>query len=169
TAYGRDDAQLVQAQLAEAGITVRIETTELTQYVDRWLKADFDVATGLNGGGPDPDFYVYRYFTNDGNLNFVTSYQNSVSSDAIKQGRATTDVAKRQDLYTTAQKELVQGVPFIWPLVGRDYVATLPTTKGFTHLPTGSITYLRQTWPNKYRAGGPSRGDGLPREGPSLL
>src|SRR5438309_984285 len=148
-AYGKDEAQLVQAQLAEAGITVKIETTELTQYVDRWLKADFDVATGLNGGGPDPDFYVYRYFTNDGNLNFVTSYQNSVSSDAIKQGRATTDVAKRKDLYTTAQKELVNGVPFIWLFVGRDYVATLPTTKGFTHLPTGSIIYLRQTWLDK--------------------
>jgi peptide/nickel transport system substrate-binding protein len=147
--YGKDVAQLVQAQLAEAGITVKIETTEFTQYVDRWLKADFDVATGLNGGGPDPDFYVFRYFTNDGNLNFITSYQNTVSSDAIKQARATTDVAKRKALYTTAQQELVAGVPFIWLFVGRDYVATLPTTKGFTHLPTGSIIYLRQTWLDK--------------------
>jgi peptide/nickel transport system substrate-binding protein len=148
-AYGKDVAQLVQAQLAEAGVTVKIETIEFTQYVDRWLKADFDVATGLNGGGPDPDFYVFRYFTDDGNLNFVTSWKNPVSSDAIKQGRATTDVAKRKDLYTTAQKELVNGVPFIWLFVGRDYIATLPTTKGFTHLPTGSIIYLRQTWLDK--------------------
>src|SRR5439155_1198864 len=82
--------------------------------IDRWLKADFDMAPGLNGGGPDPDFYVYRYFTDDGNLNFVTSYKNPVSSDAIKQARASTDPAKRKDLYTTAQKELVNGVPFIW-------------------------------------------------------
>ncbi|TME27957.1 MAG: ABC transporter substrate-binding protein [Chloroflexi bacterium] len=148
-AYGKDIAQLVQAQLAEAGITLKIETTELTQYVDRWLKADFDMATGLNGGGPDPDFYVYRYFTDDGNLNFVTSYKNPVSSDAIKTARATTDPAKRKDLYTTAQKELVNGVPFIWLFVGRDYNATLPTTKGFTHLPNGSIIYLRQTWLDK--------------------
>lgn len=148
-AYGKDEAQLVQAQLAEAGITVKIDAIELTQYVDRWLKADFDMATGLNGGGPDPDFYVYRYFTDDGNLNFVTSYKNPVSSDAIKQARAATDPAKRKDLYTTAQKELVNGVPFIWLFVGRDYVATLPTTKGFTHLPTGSIIYLRQTWLDK--------------------
>src|SRR5256714_5038281 len=147
--YGKDIAQLVQAQLAEAGIAVKIETTELTQYVDRWLKADFDMATGLNGGGPDPDFYVYRYFTDDGNLNFVTSYKNPVSSEAIKTARPTTDTAKRQDLYTTAQKELVNGVPFIWLFVGRDYSATLPTTKGFTHLPNGSIIYLRQTWLDK--------------------
>jgi len=148
-AYGKDEAQLVQAQLAEVGITVKIDPIELTQYVDRWLKADFDMATGLNGGGPDPDFYVYRYFTDDGNLNFVTSYKNPVSSDAIKQARASTDPAKRKDLYTTAQKELVNGVPFIWLFVGRDYNATLPTTKGFTHLPNGSIIYLRQTWLDK--------------------
>src|SRR5881296_2228283 len=148
-AYAKDIAQLVQAQLAEAGVKMKIETLEFTQWVDRWLKADFDMAPGLNGGGPDPDFYVFRYFTDDGNLNFVTSYQNAVSSDAIKAARATTDVAKRKELYTTAQKELVNGVPFIWLYVGRDYNATLPTTKGFTHLPNGSIIYLRQTWLDK--------------------
>jgi peptide/nickel transport system substrate-binding protein len=148
-AYAKDIAQLVQAQLAEIGVTMKIETLEFTQWVERWLKADFDMAPGLNGGGPDPDFYVFRYFTDDGNLNFVTSYKNPISSDAIKQARATTDVAKRKDLYTTAQKELVNGVPFIWLYVGRDYNATLPTTKGFIHLPTGSVIYLRQTWLDK--------------------
>ncbi len=148
-AYAKDIAQLVQAQLAEIGVTMKIETLEFTQWVDRWLKADFDMAPGLNGGGPDPDFYIFRYFTDDGNLNFVTSYKNPISSDAIKAARATTDVAKRKELYTTAQKELVNGVPFIWLYVGRDYNATLPTTKGFIHLPTGSVIYLRQTWLDK--------------------
>src|SRR5256886_2566677 len=148
-AYAKDIAQLVQAHLAEAGVTMKIETLEFTQWVDRWLKADFDMAPGLNGGGPDPDFYVFRYFTDDGNLNFVTSYKNPTSSDAIKAARATTDAAKRKDLYATAQKELVNGVPFIWLYVGRDYFGLLPATKGFTHLPTGSIIYLRQTWLDK--------------------
>jgi peptide/nickel transport system substrate-binding protein len=147
--YAKDIAQLVQAQLAEIGVTMKIETLEFTQWVERWLKADFDMAPGLNGGGPDPDFYIFRYFTDDGNLNFVTSYKNPISSDAIKAGRATTDVAKRKELYTTAQKELVNGVPFIWLYVGRDYNAMLPTTKGFIHLPTGSVIYLRQTWLDK--------------------
>ncbi|HEY9326411.1 MAG TPA: ABC transporter substrate-binding protein [Candidatus Limnocylindria bacterium] len=147
--YGKAEAELVQAQLAEAGITVKIEAIELNQYVDRWLKSDFDMATGLNGGGPDPDFYVFRYFTDDGNLNQIVGYKNPISSDAIKQARASSDAAKRKELYTTAQKELVNGVPFVWLFVGRDYNATLPTTKGFIHLPTGSIIYLRQTWLDK--------------------
>jgi peptide/nickel transport system substrate-binding protein len=148
-AYAKDIAQLVQAQLAEVGITMNIQTLEFTQWVDRWLKADFDAAPGLNGGGPDPDFYVFRYFTDDGNLNFVTSYKNPISSNALKEARATTDAGKRKELYTTAQKELVNGVPFVWLYVGRDYNATLPTTKGFTHLPNGSLVYLRQAWLDK--------------------
>lgn len=147
--HAKDVAQIVQSQLAEVGIKVKIELLEFGQWVQRWLKADFDMAPGLNGGGPDPDFYLFRYFTVDGNLNFVTSYKNTVASDAIKQARATTDVSKRKDLYATAQRELVNGVPFVWLFVGRDYVASLPATKGFTHLPTGSLVYLRETWLDK--------------------
>jgi peptide/nickel transport system substrate-binding protein len=144
--YAKDIAQIVQQQLGEAGIKVNIELLEFGQWVQRWLKADFDMAPGLNSGQPDPDFYLFRYFTNDGNLNFVHGYQNDRSSDAIKRARTLTDVARRRDLYATAQRELVNGVPFVWLYVGRDYVGLQGTTRGFTHLPTGSIVYLRQTW-----------------------
>jgi len=144
--YAKDIAQIVQQQLGEVGIKVNIELLEFGQWVQRWLKADFDVAPGLNSGQPEPDFYLFRYFTNDGNLNFVHSYQNDTSSDAIKRARTLTDAQKRKELYALAQRELVNGVPFIWLYVGRDYVGLQGTTKGFVHLPTGSILYLRQTW-----------------------
>jgi peptide/nickel transport system substrate-binding protein len=147
--YAKDIAQIVQQQLGEAGIRLNIELLEFGQWVQRWLKADFDLAPGLNSGQPDPDFYLFRYFTNDGNLNFVHSYQNDASSDAIKRARTLTDPARRKELYATAQKELVAGVPFVWLYVGRDYLAFQNTTKGFVHLPTGSVVYLRQTWLDK--------------------
>ncbi|MGH7319960.1 MAG: ABC transporter substrate-binding protein [Candidatus Rokuibacteriota bacterium] len=144
--YAKDIAQIVQQQLGEAGIKVNIELLEFGQWVQRWLKADFEMAPGLNSGQPDPDFYLFRYFTNDGNLNFVHSYQNDRSSDAIKRARTLTDPQRRRELYAVAQRELVSGVPFVWLYVGRDYVGLQATTKGFLHLPTGSILYLRQTW-----------------------
>jgi peptide/nickel transport system substrate-binding protein len=148
-AYAKDVAQIVQQQLAEVGIKMNIELLEFTQWVDRWLKADFDVSPGLNGGNADPDYYIFRYFTTDGNLNFVTSYQNATVSDAIKQARATNDTARRKQLYETVQKTLVDEAPFIWTFVGRDYVAYQDTTKDFVHIPTGNVTYLRQTWLDK--------------------
>ena len=147
--YAKDIAQIVQQQLAEVGIKMNIELLEFTQWVQRWLKADFDMAPGLNGGNADPDYYIFRYFTTDGNLNFVTSYQNQTVSDAIKQARTTTDVARRKQLYQTAQTQLVDDSPFIWTYVPRDYVAYLSTTKDFVHIPTGNISYLRQTWLDK--------------------
>jgi len=144
--YAKDIAQIVQQQLGEAGITVTIELLEFGQWVQRWLKADFDMAPGLNSGQPDPDFYLFRYFTNDGNLNFVHGYKNDRASEAIKQARTLADAVRRRELYAVAQRELVQGVPFVWLYVGREYVGLQPTTKGFVQLPTGSIAYLRQTW-----------------------
>jgi len=144
--YAKDIAQIVQQQLADVGIKMNIELLEFAQWVQRWLKADFDMAPGLNGGNADPDYYIFRYFTTDGNLNFVTSYQNQTVSDAIKQARTTTDVARRKQLYQTAQTQLVDDAPFIWTYVPRDYVAFLNTTKDFVHIPTGNISYLRQTW-----------------------
>jgi peptide/nickel transport system substrate-binding protein len=148
-AYAKDIAQLVQQQLSEVGITMNIELLEFNQWVDRWLKADFDMAPGLNGGQADPDYYVFRYFTTDGNLNFVTSYQNQTVSDAIKQARTTTDLARRKQLYQTVQTTLVDEAPFLWLYVGRDYVAYQNTTKDFIHIPTGNISFLRQTWLDK--------------------
>jgi peptide/nickel transport system substrate-binding protein len=147
--YAKDIAQIVQQQLGEVGIKVNIELLEFGQWVQRWLKADFDMAPGLNSGQPDPDFYLFRYFTNDGNLNFVHSYKNDRASEAIKQARTLTDRDRRRELYAVAQRELVNGVPFVWLYVGRDYVGFQGTTKGFVHLPTGSILYLRQTWLDK--------------------
>ncbi|HLZ31802.1 MAG TPA: ABC transporter substrate-binding protein, partial [Chloroflexota bacterium] len=134
--YAKDIAQIVQQQLADVGIKMNIELLEFAQWVQRWLKADFDMAPGLNGGNADPDYYIFRYFTTDGNLNFVTSYQNQTVSDAIKQARTTTDVARRKQLYQTAQTQLVDDAPFIWTYVPRDYVAFLNTTKDFVHIPT---------------------------------
>ncbi|TME30992.1 MAG: ABC transporter substrate-binding protein [Chloroflexi bacterium] len=148
-AYAKDIAQLVQQQLADVGIKMNIELLEFNQWVDRWLKADFDMAPGLNGGQADPDYYVFRYFTTDGNLNFVTSYKNETASDAIKQARSTTDIVRRKQLYQTVQTELVDGAPFIWLYVPRDYIASLNTTRDFVHIPTGNISYLRQTWLDK--------------------
>src|SRR5690606_34684936 len=63
------EAQSIQAQLAEIGITVEIESMELGVYVDRWLAGDFQAAVALNGGRPDPYTMYARYWPSTGNLN----------------------------------------------------------------------------------------------------
>jgi peptide/nickel transport system substrate-binding protein len=48
------EAQVMQSQLAEIGVKLKITVLELNVYVDRWLKADFDMAVALNGGSAIP-------------------------------------------------------------------------------------------------------------------
>jgi ABC-type transport system substrate-binding protein len=92
---------------------------------------------------------VNRYFAANASLGFTTSYENPTVQQAIQAARATSDVQKRKELYATTQRELITGTPFLWLYVGSDYVGLRNSTKGFVHLPTGSIGYVRQTWLDK--------------------
>src|SRR5205085_2228138 len=83
-----NEAQNLQAQLAEAGITLELEVLESGAYVDRWVAGDFDAAVALNGGNPDPHGMYGRYFTSDGNLNAVAGYSSPELDDLFDQGRS---------------------------------------------------------------------------------
>ncbi|MEZ4729082.1 MAG: ABC transporter substrate-binding protein [Caldilineaceae bacterium] len=143
------EAQNIQAQLQELGVTLDIETLELGVYVDRWLKGDFDAAIALNGGNPDPDNMFYRYWHSTGNLQGVSNYASPELDQLLDQGRATTDVAQRKAIYTDVQKQLTAAAPWIWLYVGYEYRVMQPTVQGFTPMSNGSTLYLRETWLNK--------------------
>jgi ABC-type transport system substrate-binding protein len=53
----------------------------------------------LNGGRPDPDGMYGRYFTSTGNLNKVAGYSSPELDRLFAEGKATTDVAKRKEIY----------------------------------------------------------------------
>ncbi|MFN8444681.1 MAG: ABC transporter substrate-binding protein [Caldilineaceae bacterium] len=143
------EAQNIQAQLQEIGVTLDIETLELGVYVDRWLKGDFDAAIALNGGNPDPDNMFFRYWHSTGNLQAVSNYSSPELDKLLEEGRATTDVAKRKEIYTEVQKQLTDAAPWIWLYVGYEYRVMQPTVQGFTPMSNGSTLYLRETWLNK--------------------
>ncbi len=143
------EAQNIQAQLAEIGVTVEIETLELGVYVDRWLKADFDAAAALNGGNPDPHNMFFRYWHSTGNLNSVASYQDPAIDPLLEQASSITDPEERKAIYIEVQKMLTEAVPWVWLYTGYEYRAMQPYVKGFTGLSNASTIYLRETWLDK--------------------
>ena len=140
------EAQNIQSQLAEIGITVEIETLELGVYIDRWLSADFDGAVALNGGNPDPDNMFFRYWHSSGNLNKVANYSSPELDALLEEARATTDPATRKELYAEVQKQLTAAAPWVWLYVGFEYRVMQPDVHGFTPMSNGSTIYLRETW-----------------------
>ncbi len=143
------EAQNIQAQLAEIGVAVEIETLELGVYVDRWLKADFDAAAALNGGNPDPHNMFFRYWHSTGNLNKVANYSDPKIDALLSQAQSITDPAERKAIYDEVQKLLTEAAPWIWLYVGYEYRAMQPYVMGYTPLSNGATLYLRETWLDK--------------------
>ena len=142
TALG--EAQSIQAQLADIGIAVEIESLELSVYVDRWLAADFDAAVALNGGRPDPYTMYARYWTASGNLNTVAGYIDDTLDTLMAQGRAETDPAARFEIFADFQRHITEMAPWVWLYVSPEYTAQQPYVTGFVPNPTDSLYSLSQ-------------------------
>lgn len=139
------EAENIQAQLADVGITLKLEILESGAYVDRWVAGDFGAALALNGGQPDPDAMYGRYFTSDGNLNAVAGYSSDTLDRLFAEGRATLDEAERQRIYAEISSELEANAAWVWLFTSYNYTATGPGVEGFTPMANGSLQYLRDT------------------------
>jgi peptide/nickel transport system substrate-binding protein len=139
------EAQSVQAQLKQIGITLNLETLDAGTYVKRWLAADFDSAIALNGGRVDPDTMYGRYFTSTGSLNKIAGYSSPKLDQLFAQGRATDDVKQRKAIYKQLGETLERNAAWVWLFTSYDYRAITPNVKGFVPMPNGSLQYLRQT------------------------
>jgi peptide/nickel transport system substrate-binding protein len=140
-----NEAQNLQAQLAEAGITLELEVLESGAFVDRWVAADFEAAVALNGGRPDPDGMYGRYFTSTGNLNQVAGYSSDTLDQLFAQGRALTDTAERKPIYDEIARELEDNAAWIWLFTGYSYTVTTPEVSDFVPMANGSMQFLRTT------------------------
>ncbi len=140
-----NEAQNIQAQLAEAGITVNLEVMEIGAYVDRWIAADFTAAVALNGGRPDPEGMYGRYFPSTGNLNQVAGYSSDTLDELFAQGRQTADPEERRAIYDEVSRELEDNAVWIWLFSSYSFTATQADVEGFTPMANGSLQSLRET------------------------
>lgn len=136
------EAQVLQSQLAEIGITLEIEPLELNVYVDRWLAGDFDMAVAQNGGRPDPYPMYNRYFTKDGNLQKVSNFVDDELDSLLQQGRVETDVEKRKAIFQKFEARLAELSPWIWLSTSNTYTAQQKTVQGFEPSATGTLFAL---------------------------
>lgn len=140
-----NEAQSVQAQLAEVGITMNIQALESGAFVDAWIAGGFQAAVALNGGRPDPDTMYGRYFTSTGNLNKVAGYSSPTLDALFAEGKAASDPEERKEIYAEVSAELENNAAWIWLFTGYNYTATTSEVTGFTPMPNESLQYLRET------------------------
>ena len=107
-------AEIIQRQLADIGITVKIRIIEWAAFINEFInKKRFD-ATILGWTiTMDPDLYDVWHSskTKPGELNFI-SFKNSEVDDLLEKGRTTFDQAERKKYYDRIQEILAEEQPY---------------------------------------------------------
>lgn len=106
-------AKVVQANLNQAGFDASIDLYDWGTFLDREHKEKYDVYVNGWTGFIDPDTYLYPIFHTDGGFNWL-SYSNEEVDKLLEQGRTEQDTEKRKELYTKAEKMIIDDGPYIW-------------------------------------------------------
>ncbi|WP_329009547.1 ABC transporter substrate-binding protein [Micromonospora rifamycinica] len=106
-------AQVIAAQLAEVGITVKIRTLDFAQWLDEQGKGNFDAFLLGWLGNIDPDDFYYAQHRTGGTFNFH-GYSNPTVDTLLDQARTQTDKGVRQQTYARAAKQIVDDASYIY-------------------------------------------------------
>jgi peptide/nickel transport system substrate-binding protein len=134
----QEAAQMVQAMLAEAGITMRIETQDNTSLLASSQRGQFDAVFSFWSGRPHPDGNSYSHFACAGPLN-DSRYCNQELDALLTKGREASDEAERVRLYREANALLVRDVPHMVVWHRRTFTGLSRRLVGFVPHPDSTI------------------------------
>jgi peptide/nickel transport system substrate-binding protein len=138
------EAQVVQAQLAKAGITAHIQVEDAAQITSEEQAHHFDAALLAWSGRLDPDGNMYGWFHTTGPFNWG-QYSNPDVDSLLDQGRRTDDQSKRRTIYRKAQQIVVTEAPLVYFHYWPSQEIHTTSVKGFTLYPDG-MNRLLKVW-----------------------
>jgi peptide/nickel transport system substrate-binding protein len=134
----QEAAQIIQAMLAEAGITMTIQTQENVTMLNNGKKGDFEAYFTFWSGRPDPDGNVFSHNTCNGAQN-DSKYCNAEFDALVTKARQTPDPAQRKKLYDQATGYLMRDLPRLHLWHRRVFTGYSAKVAGFTPYPDGII------------------------------
>jgi peptide/nickel transport system substrate-binding protein len=105
--------EVLQQQLAEAGIEMDIVTGEYTAIRSTVIAGDYEAFYVGWLGGADPDSNMWNSFHSDGWFNWV-NYSNPEVDRLLDEARATSDIEQRTELYRQAQEIISDEAPMVF-------------------------------------------------------
>lgn len=138
-------AEVVQEQLREIGINVRLNVVEWGVLIDYWVKREFDMISILIAGANDPSFYFYDRFhsTSSGN---ASQYENPVMDALTEAGLAIVAPAERKVVYDELQGFTAEEGPIIFIATGTEEYGMRDYVMGFHGTPDAKRFYLADVW-----------------------
>jgi peptide/nickel transport system substrate-binding protein len=125
-----ESAQVIQQQLKAIGINAKIEQLEWAKYIETWKSKDSTLLVGRNTAGTDPDRSLRFFFSTTGGAN-VWNYSNKDFDALVQKALETNDVEQRKQLYTEAQKMIINDAPNLFLASPKYFYAISDRVDGF--------------------------------------
>jgi peptide/nickel transport system substrate-binding protein len=144
-ATSQAQAVTAQSDLAAVGIHMSIDNVGEDDYIQRWLKGDFQAAFAENGANPDPYIMYGRYFGPGANLAVPSGYTSSTLAGLLTNADENPSATARAQLYGQISSYLVDNAVWIWLFDSYDYTVLASNVHGYTPLPNEQLTALAKT------------------------
>ena len=141
----RTPAEIIQANLAEIGVTANIVAEDWSIYLPTVQEHNFDATILGESGQSDPDDFLYDVFHTDGGGNFG-EYANPELDALLEEGRRVSSQEERGAVYQEAQTLILEEAPHVFLFHSAQYEALQTNVQGFEHFPNTSYLGLRTTW-----------------------
>jgi peptide/nickel transport system substrate-binding protein len=136
--------QLVQAQLAEVGIQVQIQTVEFGALLKVGEQNDFDALSLGWSGRIDPDGNIEPIFQTKGAFNYG-KYSSQAVDDAIVKERQEPDVATRKQIFQQIQQTITDDAAYVFTYFPPTSFAATTALQGFRVTPDGLMRF-KSSW-----------------------
>jgi peptide/nickel transport system substrate-binding protein len=146
TPFGVQEAEVVKAQLAEAGITCNVQTVDGASQLAAGNNKTYEMTTYAWSGRPDPDGNTFQFFhTTPGvSLNW-SGISNPQLDKLLEQTRQVSDHAERKKLYSQAIQILHEEAPAVFIVHPVEPKAMSPKLQGYTAIPDGMLRF-KDVW-----------------------
>lgn len=126
-------ARVWQASLAEIGVTLNVNITEISVWLDAYVSRGYDATWNVFNVGADPHSFFDIIMT----PHLADDYQNQTVSDLVLDATRVSDEATRGELYGELQQILVDELPIM--IVQSTPVASIagPDVSGYEVNPLG--------------------------------
>ncbi|WGF91034.1 ABC transporter substrate-binding protein (plasmid) [Marinivivus vitaminiproducens] len=134
----QEAAQMIQAMLAESGITMNIETQDNATMLQNARRGEFQAVFSFWSGRAHPDGNVFAHYSCDGPQN-DSRYCNPELDKILVQAREAVDESERQTLYQQANALLAEDLPtsILWHR--RTFTGVSTRVEGFVPHPDSTI------------------------------
>src|SRR5262245_23363003 len=140
------EAEVIQAQLAEAGISMKVKLVDAATQLSDGNSRNFDMISYQWSGRPDPDGNIYQFYRTTPGTSLNWSGISNPQLDALlDKTREVSAQPERKKLYSQVTKILQEELPMIFIVHPIEPKAFSPRVQGYEPIPDGMMRF-KDVW-----------------------